>query len=133
MRNAVQLQLIIPPATPASQASLKRKAPTPGPSAEKQVWSTIAGTLGELCDGLSHFTDVIAAVGSGCTVGLDATPIRKNKAIQRMEKFEVDLDNSQKLDLMALSSDMAKVDAYLAIEGEGLCKEWVACHLHEAL
>ena len=89
------------------------------------------GTLGKLCNGLSHFTDDIAAVGSGYTV--DATPIRKNKAIQCMEKFEVDLDNSQKLDLMALSSDMAKADAYLAIEGEGLCKEWVACHLHEAL
>ena len=130
----MQLQPIIPPATPASQASLKRKAPTPGPSAEKQVWSTIAGTLSELHDGLSHFTDVIAAVGPGFTVGLDATPIRKNKAIQHMEKFEVDLDNSQKLDLMDLfTSDVAKADAYLAIEGEGLRKEWVARRLREAL
>ena len=36
-----------------------------------------------------------------------------------MEKFEVDLDNSQKLDLMdLLTSDVAKGDAYLAIEGK---------------
>ncbi len=117
-----------------ASASVKRKVAVPVLSAEKRIRPNTSHTLGELRDGLERFTDVFAAVGSGRSIGLDATPVRKNKAVQRMEKLEGALDDGQKLDLMDLfTKDVAMADAYLAIESEGLRKRWIDRRLSEAL
>ena len=90
---------------------------------EKKVRVTTSGAIEELCDGLDHFTEIFAVVGSGCPTGVEATPVCKTKTIVCMEKFGTDLTDIKKLDLTDLfTKNVAMADTYLSIESEGLCK-----------
>lgn len=112
---------------------MKRKA-VPSPFVyEKRSRSSIASGFEDLREGLDNFTGVFASVAAGRPVGVEATPVRKDKAIKRMEQLETDLDDMQKLDLMDLfTKDVKMADAYLSMEGEGLRKRWVERRLGEA-
>lgn len=114
---------------------MKRKAATPAPGApsSQRARPTTSHALGEIRDGLDRFTEVFAAVGSGRPMGVDATPVRKTKAIARMEKLETELSDIEKLDLTDLfTKDVAMADSYNSIESEGLRKAWVERRLREA-
>ncbi|KAI0740594.1 hypothetical protein C8Q76DRAFT_708295 [Earliella scabrosa] len=98
----------------------------------KRSRPTTSSALGNISDGLDRFTDVLAAVGTGRPLGLDATSVRKNKAVKRVETMESDLDDEQKLDLMDLfCKDVTMADAYLSIESDSLRKSWVQRRLFE--
>lgn len=92
----------------------------------------MSSAFGEIGDRLERFTDVFTAAATGRPVGVEATPVRRQKAIRQMEKLEVHLTDEEKVNLMDLfTKDIAMCDAYTSIQGEGMRKVWVKRRLEE--
>lgn len=102
-----------------------------GRSVAKKARISGADTISDLSASVHGFSDTVReALIPHSTSGLEATPRRKQRAIQRAQKVETYLGID---DLVAfiniLEKDIESVDSYMVLSNDALRKRWVETKL----
>jgi hypothetical protein len=79
-----------------------------------------------------HISDISDAIrdATGRPTGLEASPLRKCRAVQSAKEREGDLDEEDLITLVDIfTADVSAVDTYMELRQDGLQKAWVANRL----
>jgi hypothetical protein len=79
-----------------------------------------------------HISDISDAIRSttGRPTGLEASPLRKRRAVRSAEEREGDLDEEDLITLVDIfTADVSAADTYMELRRDGLRKAWVANRL----
>lgn len=113
-----------------SNMNSKRKQPaqpSDGSSSSKQP--CVGEALNGMGSKLDDFTDMFQETMSGKKTGVDSTPSRKTRAMQRVQVIETTLSDKCIVALIDLfQNDVTVADAYLAITRDGVRKKWVEAY-----
>lgn len=113
---------------PASLANEKRKQPSTPASAgpPKRSRQSSASALQEISAGLADFNETFRHSMTGSKPGVQASPVRKGIAMQRLQELEDDLTDDQIVSLLDLfQKDVTEADTYNNIKREGVRRTWV--------
>jgi hypothetical protein len=113
-----------PPVTPAIIPLKRKQSAQDSSSVSKRP--RVGHALNGMNDKLDDFTDVFREAMSGKKTGVDSTPSRKTRAMQRAQAVEITLSDKRIVALIDLfQKDVTVADAYLAITRDGVRKKWV--------
>lgn len=108
---------------------------TPGPSAKRRhIMKREPPEDPEsvaISERLDNFTEAFRVATGTSMTGIEASPIRKRRAIRSAQELEDDLSDLDLVNLVNLfRSDVGAADTYMELKREGLRKAWVMDQLH---